>query len=227
MKKKLINLMVILVMMLCFYVLTGCDSINLSDYKATKITELQAYADAKGVNNYKAENWLILQQAVTEGKQAVESATTKPHVDTAVETAKTAIDAVEEGEMRDFVMTISVNKTTLAQGENFRVNVGLKNNSEKDFEIIFNYGFIAHVPNFIDFFDPSNPAGEMPEPQTILFEKNSVLQNIGFWGTQEPDGILITNQLNQGRHELSFHFTFSFAGQSIRVWSNKIVLTVQ
>ena len=96
MKKKLINLMVILVMMLCFYVLTGCDSISISDYKATKITELQAYADAKGVDNYTAENWLILQQAVTDGKTAVEVATNKAGVDAAFKSSKDKINRVQK-----------------------------------------------------------------------------------------------------------------------------------
>jgi hypothetical protein len=52
-------------------------------------------------------------------------------------------------------------------------------------------------------------------------------KNIDFWGTQDLDGILITNQLNLGSHELSFRFTFSFPGQSVRLWSNKIMLIVQ
>lgn len=203
-------------------VLTGCTE-SLVMYKSAKIIELQNYGDAKGEENYTIENWKRLQQVVTEGKATIENSTTKAHVDTTFEKAKTAIDTIEQM----FVLTISVNKTTLAQGENFRVNVELKNNSEQEVEIGFNLGFIAHIPNFKDFFDPSNPSIEMPEPQTILIEKDNVMQNIGFWGTQEPDGILITNRLNQGRHELSFHFTFSYGGKTIRVWSNKIVLTVQ
>ena len=94
MRKKFINLMVILVMMLCFYVLTGCDSVSLSYYKATKKTELQAYADAKGINNYTTQNWLILQEAVTDGKQAIKDAATRLLVDDVVASTKANIDKV-------------------------------------------------------------------------------------------------------------------------------------
>jgi hypothetical protein len=99
MKKKFINLMVIVTMVFGFIVLTGCDSIGLEDYKKSKITDLQAYADAKGVYNYTDDNWLILQQIVKEGKQSIEDATNKGEVDTAVENAKSSISEIAKEEV--------------------------------------------------------------------------------------------------------------------------------
>lgn len=69
---------------------------NLADYKAAKSAELQAYVDAKGENNYSIEAWQAICKAVTDGRQAVEDATTKPQVDTAITTAKEEINKVRK-----------------------------------------------------------------------------------------------------------------------------------
>lgn len=98
MRKKLVNLMIIMVMMFGFFVFTGCDSVNLLDYKATKVIELEDYAEAKGVENYTIQNWLILEQAITDGKFAIENATTKLKVVEAFENAKKVIDRVEKND---------------------------------------------------------------------------------------------------------------------------------
>ena len=93
--KKLIGIAVAMVMLLGVFGLAGCTE-SLEEYKATKSAELQEYVDAKGESNYTTENWAIFQQAVTDGKVAIDAATDKAGVDTAVTTAKGEISAVQE-----------------------------------------------------------------------------------------------------------------------------------
>lgn len=102
--KKLIGIVGASIMLLGVLVLTACDDESLADYKATKSQALQEYADSKGESNYTVENWATLQQAVTDGKQAVGDATNKSAVDTAVNNTKVAINAIKkEVEMADIV----------------------------------------------------------------------------------------------------------------------------
>lgn len=74
---------------------TACNSGNLATYKDAKASEIQAYADAKGQDNYCPNGWKAICQLVTVGKQEVEDALNKQQVDTAVQKAKTSIDRIK------------------------------------------------------------------------------------------------------------------------------------
>lgn len=67
---------------------------TLGDYKAAQKTALDAYAAEKGQGNYVADKWTEIQNALAAGKTAIESAADTAAVDTAVTSAKAAIDAV-------------------------------------------------------------------------------------------------------------------------------------
>ena len=93
---KIFNLIVVLIMMQGVFGLTGCNEISLVEYKTTKSTKLQEYADAKGRDNYTEDGWAVICKAVEDGKKAIEDATTKPAVTKAFNEATVVIDAVEE-----------------------------------------------------------------------------------------------------------------------------------
>jgi len=128
----------------------------------------------------------------------------------------------------DFVLNISMENTTVRQGEDFRVNVEFINQSGEGRTIGFAFGFMARIPGHIDFFDPNGPRiADLPEPSSVFLENNGVLRNICFWGEEEPNGIFITNRLPRGIHEMSFHFEFGSNGRRARIQSNTILLTVR
>lgn len=96
MRKKIILLTFAIVACLSF--LVGCNSVGLEKYKTAKSDELQAYADAKGKENYSEENWRMLCEAVATGKSAILDATTKSAVLTIFNNSKSAINAIETSE---------------------------------------------------------------------------------------------------------------------------------
>jgi len=134
-----------------------------------------------------------------------------------------------ENSKEDFILTISAEETTISQGENFKVIVELKNNSGKDQKIAHNFLFWPSIPDW-HLFDDWGVAIEMPECQIIMFEKGSILQNIGVWG-YEVEAWIFGAALEPGMHELKFIAVFYLNwGQEdqmrIEVHSNPIILTV-
>jgi hypothetical protein len=136
----------------------------------------------------------------------------------------------------DFILTISVEETTLNQGENFRVNVELKNNSGEDREITHSFLFMPYIPNWnLLADDMGGIAIDPPEPQTRLLEADGILKNIGLMGDDAVEPWLIGTALEPGTHELTFRARFHvFFGseaprpyQEFEVWSNAIMLTVE
>ncbi|MCL2842600.1 MAG: S-layer homology domain-containing protein [Oscillospiraceae bacterium] len=71
----------------------------------------------------------------------------------------------------DFELTISVEETTLPQGEDFIVHVELKNNSGQDLEIATYFLFAPHIPGEHWIFDRIWP----PWPTFVLFESGSTI----------------------------------------------------
>jgi uncharacterized repeat protein (TIGR02543 family) len=125
----------------------------------------------------------------------------------------------------DFVLTISVEETTLAQGEDFRVTAELKNNSGEDIEIFFcslAYPIISGWQLPIEM-----GAEESFEFGVTFFPKNSTMQIYAIQGVGATWHIGHT--LEPGTHELRFIARFSLDEQEeqITIWSNAIILTVQ
>ena len=73
---------------------TGSTVYTFDEYKADKRAALEAYGADKGQDNYTAENWTAIQDAVTAGQNAIDNAADKTAVDAAFEAAKTEIDSV-------------------------------------------------------------------------------------------------------------------------------------
>ena len=126
-----------------------------------------------------------------------------------------------------FVLTISVEETSLPQGESFRAHVELQNNSGEDVEITYGFLFQPLIPNWHLFDEIDRPPSG--QPRSRFFEANSIIKNIGFWGDEVWR---IGTTLEVGTHELRFNATFYLNWeqenqQEISIWSNPIVLTVQ
>jgi len=125
-----------------------------------------------------------------------------------------------------FVLTISVEETSLPQGEPFIVNVELWNNSGEDHEIYSGSLFWPHILDW-DLFDEIErpPSGHGP----TFFEADSIIRNRGFWG---GEAWRIGSALEPGTHELRFNARFILNWgpenpQFIEVWSSTITLMVQ
>ena len=148
----------------------------------------------------------------------------------------------------DFILTISVEEPAVPQGEPWWVDVELKNQSGRDIEIIVDMLFWPHIPNWL----PS--ARDMPMPQTIFFQKNSVIRREP--GQHSPPfdepvrfavggdigyGEYGNRPLPVGRHNLRYRARFWLRDEiphnelplctppwdeAIEVWSNTVTLRV-
>ena len=114
MAKKRIGAVIMLGIFLSVFAFTGCDGFNLAEYKETAKATIQTYALEKGLNNeYSEENWAKIESIVAQGESTVDAANNKPAVDTAVITAKLAIDEVESKlseELRDQIKADYLNE---------------------------------------------------------------------------------------------------------------------
>jgi len=122
----------------------------------------------------------------------------------------------------DFVLTISAEESLLPQGEEFEINVTLKNQSGRDLEISF---FITPFFPYIPGWEYPVAMFEMPElPKVLLIKDNGNYQGLWTFG----------DDLSIGAHELKFQASFflSWAGhgsednKSVIIWSNPVMLTV-
>lgn len=89
------RILMVMVVLLFGISLVACNTDSLADYKTSAKATIQDYADAKGRDNYFADRWVEVCNAVSVGKQAVEDAATKSQVDDVVITTKENIDKVE------------------------------------------------------------------------------------------------------------------------------------
>lgn len=135
-----------------------------------------------------------------------------------------------------FVLTISVEETALPQGEPFRVNVELKNNSGEDHEIAYMFLLSPYIPGV-----PWTSTGRVPLPWPIveLFENGSIISRTIYLNQYY--------ELSQGTYQLSVRAVFFLgweqpppilenghisweitnSAQQINIVSNTIVLTVR
>ncbi len=97
MLKKLISMVVLTVMVFSF---AACNQASLSNenelvgYKASAISELEAYAESKGQDNYLDTDWETIMLLSANAKLEIDEATDKLAVDAAVKTAKQSIDEI-------------------------------------------------------------------------------------------------------------------------------------
>ena len=145
-----------------------------------------------------------------------------------LETAKAEICLIDQ---EPFILTISVEETTLPQGQNFKVNVELKNNSGEDHEIFYDYLFWPRILGW-NLLHEQSIVGPPWFPHHIsrLFEAGSILRNIETHGFKSGSRFLGAT-LTPGTHELRFDSRFTLNrgredSQLIQVLSNPIIITV-
>ena len=194
-KKIILGFFITSLIMIGVFGLVGCDDDPLKSYKDLGKTEIQTYADAKGQDNYSTDDWAVICNTVATGKAAVDAAESKSAVDTAVMTAKNEINAVlmEEQKMSDFVLTISTEKTTLSQGEDFQVEMVFKNNSGETIEISHASSWI--LPFIAEWFEIESPL----DIQLSMLEVDEVVE-ISF---------KVSCEMPKGQHELKATAAFS------------------
>jgi len=139
----------------------------------------------------------------------------------------------EEENVGDFILTISVEKTTLTAGElnykSFQVYPELKNLSGRDLEITVDILFWPRIPGWRS----NESIMDMPMARTILFPKNGIIRcepytHGSLYGEPIAFGVGAEegNNLSVGTHKLNFGAGFILEGQRIGVDSNTVILTV-
>ena len=119
-----------------------------------------------------------------------------------------------------FVLTVSVEETTIMQGESFTIYIELKNNSGEDIVIYYSILFLPRIPGWIPFGGVA--ALELPEPRPRLFEAGEVIQR----------GWRIGDLAVLGTHEMrvntGFYLNFRQDNmQEVRLSSSIIEISVQ
>ena len=125
--KKLICIGVLFIVAFSF---SGCvrqsdESRELAKHKISAKEKLEAYAEARGEENYYVENWAEITGLITEGKAAIDGALNKTSVDAAVTEAKSAIDGV-------WTNFIAYRTATKWEIENYADKKGQQNYSAKN-----------------------------------------------------------------------------------------------
>lgn len=101
-KKIILGFFITSLIMIGVFGLVGCDDDPLKSYKDLGKTEIQTYADAKGQDNYSADDWAVICNTVATGKAAVDAAESTDEVDNAVVTTKAEINKVQQKELGMF-----------------------------------------------------------------------------------------------------------------------------
>jgi len=89
--KKFIGLAITVLLL---FSLAACNEVTLAQYKTDAKAELDAHVATKVEIDYSGDNWTKILGFVTTGKTAIDDAADKAGVDSAVTTAKTAINGV-------------------------------------------------------------------------------------------------------------------------------------
>ena len=133
----------------------------------------------------------------------------------------------------DFELTISVEEAILPQGERFRVNVELKNNSGQDLKITYSSFYLLRP-----YVTGVELRHHGPGPGFVriirFFEADSVLRNVEYtwrYGDQVEVLYFGSGELEPGIYEFRVIAIFWLVGSEdpprIEVWSNPITLTVK
>ena len=205
----------------------GGEEVSLAAHKNNAIAILTAHVQDLNPEKYSNENWLAIEQIASTGKENIGMAVNKPEVNLALNAALKEIHLVDY-EGRDFVHTITVEETTLPRGENFRVNVELKNNSGEDVEIFYDTLFFPDKPdhNILNLVFPPPPS--VKNSFSSVIEAGGILRNIRDWGFDYGPRFL-GDSLTLGTHKLRFYAFFvpGRGAKSMHILSNTIILTVQ
>lgn len=210
--------LVVMIMVFGILWLTACNSDNFDAYKTTGKEAIETYAHERK-NNYSEDNWTVVCSIVTAGKQAVDAAESKHAVDTAVSTAKEKVDKVK---MNDFILTITVNKSTVTHGDRITASAIFKNNSGTTVEIATQRLISWYIADwcFSEYVDDNIPA----EPYLQQIEKGD--NHVGTYNLDvDPEQKLGVFEL-----QATVEFYLNYGTQNVEqvvINSNIIIITVQ
>jgi len=198
--------------------------VALWEYRADAIRELREFADARGEWNFRLANWNIIQSYIVGATTAIIAAENNATIEYVVEKTKGYIRAIRLI-TEEFLLTISVEETTVPQGENFIIYVELKNQSGEDVEIVFDDLFGIYAPELVRETVHANGAIQR------LFLNNSIIQGEFIIGAGTPSGTYEVRAFAWFGWILD-KCCASFAPPewvyyTVEIWSDKILLTVQ
>ena len=133
---------------------------------------------------------------------------------------------VTEVSADDFLLTISVKETTLPRGEDFVVNVRFENQSGRNIRMVLHWPSpaVPHVENWDGWQRtlPRLPPGHwwLNLNHGEYHEATWLLGGIGGHDT-------LSIALPSGTHELRFRAVINVDQETVEVWSNVVILTVQ
>ena len=152
MAKKFMGLAIAVLLLFSMAGLSACNLTDLAAYKITAKTGLDDYAQEKGECNYCEDNWAAILGIVAGGKTAVDEATNKTAVNTAVTSTKQEIDAVpKEGGMQQFPSVL----------ENFELSDFTEEFFEDNtlFLVPLNHGYLLY--DYVEFYAVSTKNGKL------------------------------------------------------------------
>ena len=222
------------ILLLAGLAMTACALNNQQDgvlaaYREAARATLTAYVDALNPDAYSNENWVAIKEIASTGKENIQAAANKPEINAALNAALKEIHMVDY-EGRDFVLTISVEETTVKHGEDFVVDVRLKNQSGTALRMVVALNFPSPAFPYIDgwegwryAFPPSPVPGQwwLDIPHE---EFHYATWYFGGSGNKDPMEVNQAQLLPKGTHELRFTM---FTPSITQIWSNTVMLTVQ
>ncbi|MCL2456816.1 MAG: sigma-70 family RNA polymerase sigma factor [Defluviitaleaceae bacterium] len=127
-----------------------------------------------------------------------------------------------------FTLTISVDEEKITRGENFSVNIELKNIGEFPVEIIHHTLFWPQISDW-DLHDEWDIVPAVLVPHERIVAPDGVLRNVNVYGDDCGNSWQFGNSLPPGTHELKFFASFVYGDEQthVQIFSNVITLIVE
>jgi|GEM_PF-2848287 len=142
-KKCVVLLLVLVFLSSGFWAMSGCEGNRLEQHRDSTLQQLKDYVGNMSETHFSEEGWVVLQEYFWYGLTAIGKAYDKVAIDAAHNEAIQSIRSVERGrrwgysDCGTFALSIFIQETVLQRGENFVVDIVLKNLSDEDIEIGF------------------------------------------------------------------------------------------
>jgi len=200
---------------------------ELNEHKANAVVKLNDYVDVLDADDFTVVNWGRIEGYFEAGIKAINAATAKRYVDFALAEAKGRINSVELwddmgrewgfSECGRFALSIVVKEPTLPQGQDFIIDVKLRNLSGEDIYIAIDGSVGPLIWPRIDGWNISIST----DSRLIFFKNDYPIINWNFRGSLE-DPWRLGNTLEIGTHELFFTaaFAFEWSVRNDHIWHN-------
>jgi len=201
--------------------------------KSAATIRLWEHLESFDESEFSVNNWNRVIAYFEDGLNNLSEAASTDKITSVLADAKENMDSVP---YEDFVLRILDEEIVTYYGENIMVNVEFVNQTGRTMIVNLRFGFIEHIPPYIDYFVDLVEVSFYPIIKVI--ENNQAV----YLGSKYQSGELlpsseifvVTYGISRGTHELSFHFEFyawciqeeSYLVYRTRIWSNTILLTI-